>query len=467
MHGARCGSVITAFHETMSLKDSYLATKRHHSLIVYIIGIVKTLFNGSRIHSSKRSMGNTLPRKSQPIYLDYNATTPLRKEVIDTMKPYLEHFGNPSSSHVFGTAPKRALAEARLRVAEAIHAPTPDAVYFCSCGTEADNWAIWSAVCTYKSHCQGKIPHVLSTVVEHPAVIKFLEQLESMGMCEYSLMEVSKPEGLLERDVLEKSMRENTCLVSVMHSNNEIGTIQDFSMICSALEKENERRTAQGGRPILLHSDMAQSVGRCQLDVQSNDLMIDMGTIVAHKFGGPKGIAALYIRPGVDAVPLLAGGGQERGLRSGTECILLAAGMGEAIYQACRNVDLAIAEMRGKRDLLRKALTKLLFEDPRVVYRIHETKDPKQQLPNTLAFSIRGIDSRQVISKLSDVLAISAGSACHSSASGPGGSVLEGIGCPADLQAGTFRLSIGHFTTTKEIEQAAIILSNAIKEEFK
>lgn len=405
-------------------------------------------------------MGTGLSQ-SRPIYLDYNATTPLRREVVEKMKPYLEHFGNPSSNHAYANAPREALREARIRVAEAINADTPDSVYFCSCGTEADNWAIWSAVCSYTSAGLGRKPHVLSTRIEHPAVIAFLEQLSGLGMCEYTLMDVSHPEGLLERHVLEKSIQENTCLVSIMHSNNEIGTIQDFSMISKVVKKENEGRG--GSERIVLHSDMAQSVGRCHLDVQT--LMIDMGTVVAHKFGGPKGIAALYIRPGVDAVPLLAGGGQEGGLRSGTECTLLIAGMGEAIFQACANIDSSIQDMREKRDLMRKLMDELLFDDSRVEYRIHETKDPQQQLPNTLAFSVRGVDSKRVIVSLGNVLAISAGSACHSGGTA-GGSVLEGIGCPEDLQRGTFRVSVGHFTTIQDIHSAASILSNAIKEEL-
>lgn len=408
--------------------------------------------------------GPSRARSAPPIYLDYNATTPLRKEVIQKMKPYLEHFGNPSSNHAYGDAPRVALQEARTRVAKAINS-SPESIYFCSCGTEADNWAIWSAVSTYSSLNTGKKPHILSTVIEHPAVIKFLEHLSKMGMCEYTLMNVSTPEGFLERQVLEESIQENTCLVSIMHSNNEIGTIQDFSMISEVVKNENIRR--RGLQPaVLLHSDMAQSIGRCHIDVQCDDMMIDMGTIVAHKFGGPKGVAAFYIRPKTDVVPFLHGGGQESNLRSGTECVLLIAGMGEAIYHACNNLDDNIAGMREMRDLLRKRMTELLFDDDRVVYRIHETKDPNRQLPNTLAFSVRGVDSKCVISKLGDVLAISAGSACHSGAAA-GGSVLQGIGCPEDLQSGTFRLSVGHFTTKDDVQNAAVILSKAIKEELQ
>lgn len=411
-------------------------------------------------------MGHALSRASsaQPIYLDYNATTPLRKEVIQKMKPYLECFGNPSSNHAYGDAPRAALDEARMRVAQAINS-TPDAIYFCSCGTEADNWAIWSAVCSYSSLNTGKKPHIISTVIEHPAVIKFLEHLSDMGMCQYTLMDVSTPEGFLERHVLESSIQNNTCLVTVMHSNNEIGTIQDFSMISEVVKNENIRR-GESQPALLLHSDMAQSVGRCHIDVQSDDMMIDMGTIVAHKFGGPKGVAALYIRPGVQAFPFLHGGGQEKSMRSGTECVLLIAGMGEAIYCACKDIDTDIEGMREKRDMLRNLMQQYLFDNAHVVYQIHETRDPKRQLPNTLSFSVRGVDSKRIISKLGNVLAISAGSACHSSARA-GGSVLQSIGCPEDLQTGTFRVSVGHFTTKSDVQNAAIILSNAIKEELK
>lgn len=393
---------------------------------------------------------------ANPIYLDYNATTPVRQEAIDKMSPFLYHYGNPSSSHVLGDLPKQALREARHEVAQAVGASTEeDSIYFCSCGTEADNWAIWSAISGYRMRYPDRLPHVVSSVIEHPAVLVFLEQLQTLKLLEYDLVPVDS-EGFLDLNALESFIREETCLVTIMHSNNEIGTIQRFSDICKIVRNFHH---------VLLHSDMAQSVGRAPINL--SDMGIDMCTIVAHKFGGPKGVAALYCRPGTELHPFLNGGGQEHGMRSGTENVLLAVGMGEAIRCACKDVENSIQDMRSKRDLLFDLLHEQLLDrlNAQGLLKVHGPQDDMYRLPNTLSFGVKGIDSRAVIQSLREKVAMSSGSACHSG-SASGGGVLNAVGCPLQYQMGTFRLSVGHYSTREEIETAAGLIVNAIETEL-
>lgn len=402
------------------------------------------------------TMGAMQHANSNTIYLDYNATTPVRQEAIDKMSPFLYHYGNPSSSHVLGDLPKQALREARHEVAQAVGVSADDnSIYFCSCGTEADNWAIWSAISGYRRRHPDRMPHVVSSVIEHPAVLILLEQLHGLKLLEYDLVPVDS-EGFLDLSALESSIREETCLVTVMHSNNEIGTIQRFSDICRIVGNFNH---------VLLHSDMAQSIGRAPINL--SDMRIDMCTIVAHKFGGPKGVAALYCRPGTELRPFLGGGGQEQGMRSGTENVLLAVGMGEAIRCACKDVESSIQDMRGKRDVLFELLNEKLLDrlNRQGLLKVHGPKDDEYRLPNTLSFGIKGIDSRIVIQSLREKVAMSSGSACHSG-SASGGGVLNAVGCPIEYQMGTFRLSVGHYSTRKEIENAAELIVDAIEAEL-
>lgn len=403
-------------------------------------------------------MGAEKHANPSTIYLDYNATTPVRQEAIDKMSPFLYHYGNPSSSHVFGDLPKQALREARHKVAEAVGVSADDnSIYFCSCGTEADNWAIWSAICGYRMKHPDRMPHVVSSVIEHPAVLVFLERLQQLKLLEYDLVRVDS-EGFVDLSGLESSIRAETCLVTIMHSNNEIGTIQNFDPMYAIVKDRCDQ-------DILLHSDLAQSIGRAPINL--NDMRLDMCTIVAHKFGGPKGIAVLYCRPGTELHPFVLGGGQEQGMRSGTENVLLAVGMGEAIRCACKDIDSSIQDMRSKRDLLSGLLHEKVLDrlNKEGVLMIHGPEDDTYRLPNTLSFSIKGIDSRIVIQSLREQVAMSSGSACHSG-SASGGGVLNAVGCPLEYQMGTFRLSVGHYSTCEEIETAAELIADSIQHEL-
>jgi cysteine desulfurase len=396
-------------------------------------------------------MTHCTTKSNRCIYLDYNATTPLRESVIQVMTPLLHAFGNPSSGHCFSDGPKAALEKAREQVCTSLGLNwndnatnnNPGGVYFCSCGTEADNWAIWSAVCTHHRHHTHKESascHVVASVIEHPAVIQFLKQLKSIGMLEYDLVRVDG-QGFVDLDHLRECVRPTTCLVTIMHSNNEIGVIQNMNDIVKIV-----RDCCSSS--CLIHSDLAQSIGRCREGILSEMMTqsLDMATIVGHKFGGPKGIAALYVTsPSVPLEPFICGGGQEFGKRSGTENVLLIAGMGDAIHHAMSCCDEQVEDMMALRNQLYRVLDEELFQkiDPDDVYFLGPFMDEKSMLPNTLSFCIRGLDSSRVIHALRDSVAFSSGSACHSSGDSES-SILSLLGVPSEFHRGMCRLSVGH-----------------------
>lgn len=386
----------------------------------------------------------------KPIYLDYNATTPIRPEAVLAMQPYLQgQFGNPSSKHKLGQESRKGMEYARSQVAEALHAASKDEIYFCSCGTEADNWAIFGTVSAWKRKRPESIPHVISSCTEHPAVIKQLEALKRLHLLDYTLVGVDE-KGFVHVDELVDSIREETCLVSIMHSNNEIGTIQDIENMVKKVKKK--------GDWIYFHTDAAQSVGKIDIDLVR--LNVDMCTIVGHKFGAPKGVAALYIRDGVSIDPFLYGGGQEHGLRSGTENVLLAAAMGAAIEAACSEID--VEEMNRLRNRLLHNLVADL--EPEVDYMVHgpeklEDTNGIVRLPNTLSISFKSVEASMVLDTLANQVAASAGSACHGSAvSG----VLSSIQVPNEFIRGTLRLSVGFETTDHDVDEAARLISQCL-----
>lgn len=269
------------------------------------------------------------------IYLDYNATTPVYIEVFESMVPYFTHyFGNPSSSHLFGPTPKRAIELARLQVAKLISCTAPyDEIIFTGCGTESDNRAIDIAIHQYLQQrglsirtCPNEqLPEVLTTRMEHPAVLCHLRVLKLQGLLKLVILPVTN-EGFVLLPELEKALTKNTALVSIMHSNNEVGTLQPIRAISHIISNFNKREKTK----ILFHSDAAQSVGKVPIDVQF--LGVDMLTIVGHKYGAPKGIGILYARRStVTEIPqLLVGGGQEKGRRGGTENVPYIVGLGTA-----------------------------------------------------------------------------------------------------------------------------------------
>ena len=368
------------------------------------------------------------------IYLDYNATTPHDPEVIEAMRPYLEHdFGNPSSTHAFGERPRRAVAAARRAVAELIGAGAEEVV-FTGGGTEANNYAVIGAARARR----GEGNHIITSAIEHPAVLEPCAALAREGF-EVTRLPVDK-HGLVSSAEVEAALRPDTVLISVMHANNEIGTVQPIAEIAAVAH-------AHGA---LMHTDAAQSLGKIPVDV--DELGVDLLTVAGHKLYAPKGVGALYLRSGVTLENLVHGGGQEGGRRPGTENVLEIAGLGAACAVAKRDLERNAEVMRTTRDLLHERLA--------VSAELRLNGHPEKRLPNTLNVSLRGVDAGALLAALRDRVAASAGSACHADAVAAS-PVIRALGVADDWAMGTVRFSTGKFTTNEEIERAAELILNA------
>ena len=358
------------------------------------------------------------------IYLDYNASTPIAPAVQAAMAPFLAgHYGNPSSGHWAAVPAAQAVAAARAQVADLLGC-SPAEIVFTSGGTESNNAALLGA---FWAAC-GNGHHIVTTRVEHPAVIEPCRFLERLGV-EITYVGVDA-HGLVDPGDIAAAIRPDTILVSVMHANNEVGTIQPIAEIA--------RITRKAG--LLLHSDAAQSVGKVPTKV--DELDVDLFSLAGHKFYGPKGVGALYIREGTRLEPLLHGAGHESGRRAGTENVLLDVGFGAAAELAA---DLAWTQgVREQRDWLWAELQKAWGD--RVVLNGH----PTRRLPNTLSVSFVGRRGADILAALPEVAA-STGSACHADevTLSP---VLEAMGVPLDVGAGAIRLSLGRMTTHAEVE---------------
>ena len=372
----------------------------------------------------------------QPVYLDYNATTPIDREVADFMIPFIRgNFGNPSSTHLYGIESKTAIENARKSLAKLINCAPPE-IIFTSGGTESNNFAIIGAAMANKD----KGNHIITSNIEHPAVLEVCKALEKEGF-EISYLQVDKY-GIVETEELRKAIRSGTILISIMHANNETGTIQNISEL-SALAHKNG---------ILFHSDAAQSVGKIKTDVQ--ELGVDLLSIAGHKFYAPKGIGALYIREGVKLKKIMHGANHEHNLRPGTENVLQIAGLGKAAEIALRDFDRNYAIMKETRDLLFSLIKK---EIPSVILNGH--KD--QVLPNTLNISFPGMDAGTLLSELVEVAA-SAGAACHADDIEIS-HVLQALHVPAEVAMGTIRFSTGKNTSNEEIFTASSVIAEKAK----
>ncbi|TWJ19754.1 cysteine desulfurase family protein [Geobacter argillaceus] len=364
----------------------------------------------------------------KPIYLDYNATTPHDPEVIAAMRPYLEeHFGNPSSSHWYGEQTRRAVEAAREQVASLLNC-LPSEIVFTSGGTESNNWAIKGIVSAHRN--RGN--HIITTRIEHPAVTEVCACLEGQGF-DVTYLPVDEY-GMVHVADVEKAITPQTILISVMHANNEVGTIQPIPSIAS-LARE---------RGIIVHTDAAQSVGKITTDV--NSLGVDLLSIAGHKLYAPKGIGALYIREGTQLAKFIHGAGHEQGRRAGTENVLEIVGLGKACEIAWSGLEKNGLHMKKMRDRLHSGLCD----------RIHTVKyngHPRECLPNTMSLSFHGLDATALISGISDQVAVSAGSACHSGECkiSP---VLQAMNLPVEWARGTIRFSTGRMTTEGEIDRA-------------
>ncbi|MEV2255928.1 cysteine desulfurase family protein [Streptomyces sp. NPDC050147] len=372
-----------------------------------------------------------------PVYLDYNATTPVDPRVATAMWPYLtDFFGNPSSDHPYADAPRRALDQARAQVAGLIGA-RPGEVIFTASGSEADLLALRGTVlASGHSH-----PHVITQATEHPAILETCRSLERLHGVRVTVLPVDG-HGLVDPAALAAALTEDTVLVSVMAANNETGALQPIAEL-AALTREHGA---------LFHCDAAQAAGKISLDV--GELGVDLLTIVGHKMYAPKGAAALYVREGVRLEPVVYGGGQERGLRAGTENVALAAALGTAAQLAADELAAgAPARLAVLRDDLHQRLAAALPD------RIRLNGPEKERLPNTLNISVEGALGHEILAA-ADWVAASTGSACHSGTHTPS-PVLSEMGLDTARALGALRLSLGRWTTEKAIETAAAALIEA------
>ncbi|MBD3221665.1 aminotransferase class V-fold PLP-dependent enzyme [bacterium] len=374
---------------------------------------------------------------TEPIYLDHNATTPVAPEVADAMEPFLrDHFGNPSSSHALGRRARAAVDEARAEVARLIGA-TPDEIVFTSGGSEADNMAVFGVVAARAPGRRG----VVTSAVEHPAVLEPCRVLERQGT-PLTVLGVD-PAGRLDLAAAADAIGPGTALVSVMHANNEVGTIQPIAELAELCRD----------RGAWLHTDAAQSVGKVPVDVET--LGVDLLTVAAHKLYGPKGIGALYVRRGHEIPRLIHGAGHERGRRAGTENVLAIVGLGAAARLARAELDDRVAHARAMRDRLRARLGER-FGDL-VVH-----GDPERGLPNTLSVALPGVRAADLLAALGDQVAASPGAACHADGIAVS-SVLTAMDVPLDVATGTVRLSVGRTTTGTDVDRAAAVIAAAVE----
>jgi cysteine desulfurase len=376
-----------------------------------------------------------------PIYLDYNATTPLDPAVLEAMLPYLrEHFGNPSSAHVFGRKTHAAVETARQQVGELLGAHA-DEIVFTGGGSEASNQAIKGAVFAKLHGALGNAAgdfHIITSAVEHPATLQPCAFLERLG-CRITVLRVDSY-GCVDPVAVRKALGGGATIISIMHANNEVGTLQPIRDI-AAIARE---------RGVLLHTDAAQSVGKIEVNV--NELGVDLLSVAGHKLYAPKGVGALYVRRGVKLEPLIHGAGHEAGRRAGTENVPYIVSLGAACAVAFRSLPAATRRLRQLRDGLWDRLRSALGD--RVVLNGH----PELRLPNTLNVSFVDQVGADLLQAVPEVAA-STGSACHEGQvkMSP---VLEAMGVPRELGQGAVRLSVGRFTTEDEIDRAAAALAN-------
>jgi cysteine desulfurase len=368
----------------------------------------------------------------RPIYLDCHATTPIDERVLEAMLPYFtEHFGNPASiSHVYGWEAEAAVKKARQTLADAIHA-TPEEIVFTSGATEANNLAIKGVAEAYFS--QGR--HIITVQTEHNAVLDPCDYLKSLGF-EVTFLPVQQ-DGLIDLAQLEKAIRPDTILVSVMAANNEIGVLQPLAEM-GAICRQHQ---------VLFHTDAAQAIAKIPLDVEA--MKIDLMSLTAHKVYGPKGIGALYVRrrnPRVQLSPQIHGGGHERGMRSGTLYTPQIVGFAKA-------VELGLAEQTTESERLTQ-LRQRLWQQLSQLGGIHLNGHPTQRLSGNLNISVEGVDGSALLLGLQPVVAISSGAACSSTKTAPS-HVLMALGHSEQLAYASVRFGIGRFTTASEIDKVA------------
>ena len=372
------------------------------------------------------------------VYADNAATTKMSQHAIQAMLPYFDNiYGNPSSLHTVGQEAKEVLEDARARVAACLGAEARE-ILFTSGGSEADNQAIISAA-RYGAR-KGK-KHIISTAFEHHAVLHTLNKLEKEGF-EITLLDVSQGHNITAQQVKD-AIREDTCLVTVMYANNEIGSVLPIPEI-GAICKE---------AGVVFHTDAVQAAGHIQIDVKAQN--IDMLSLSGHKFHGPKGVGALYVRRGLPLVNLIEGGAQERGKRAGTENIPGICGLAAALEDACANLEENAAKVTALRDKLIEGLSKI----PHCAL----NGDPVNRLPGNVSFCFEGIEGESLLLLLdAKGVCASSGSACTSGSLDPS-HVLLAIGRVHDVAHGSLRLSLCHYNTEEEIDHILTVVPEVVQ----
>ena len=374
----------------------------------------------------------------RPVYLDNNATTAVAPEVLDEMLPYLEEFyGNPSSMHTFGGRVHKKIEEARAKVAALIGA-APEEITFTGCGTESDNTALMSAVESYPHK-----RHVITTRVEHPAVLNFCRHLARKGWrATYLSVDAA---GRLDMDALTTALNDDVAVVSIMYANNETGVIFPVKEISEILHERN----------IVFHTDAVQAAGKIALDVKK--LNINMLSLSGHKLHAPKGIGALYVRKGTRFSPYIIGGHQELGRRAGTENVASIIALGKAAELAMRKFDEEASHVRMLRDRLEQALVGCC-PDAQI------NGDIEHRLPNTTNISFGFVEGEAILLRLDEYgICASSGSACTSGSLEPS-HVLRAMGVPCTFINGSVRFSLSRYNTEKEIDRVIEVLPGVIRD---
>ena len=371
------------------------------------------------------------------IYLDNAASTQVHEKVVDEMLPYFkEQFGNPSSIHKYGRLASMAVQNARKRIATLVNAE-PKEILLTSGGTESNNTALYGIA----HRSKGK--HIITSSIEHDAILEPCKLLERKGF-QVTYLPVDK-HGLVSLGDLKNVISSDTCLISIMFANNEVGTIQPIKEICKLAHEKN----------IPMHTDAVQAIGKIPIDVK--DLGVDLLSISSHKINGPKGVGALYIKNGIKLDPLILGGGQENGLRSGTENVPNIVGFGKACQVAKENME---QNEQHFRKLGAKLTSRILQEIPHVTFNGH----PEKRIPNNIHFTFLGVNGEDLIIKLDENgIAASTGSAC-SVRTQKASHVLKAMGFSHEQISGSLRLTIGTSNTEKEIDDTVEILKKVVNE---
>lgn len=376
----------------------------------------------------------------QRVYLDNAATTRVRPEVVQAMLPYFtEIYGNPSSLHTFAQEAAKGIADARSSVAQALHAASPEEIIFTGGGSESDNMVLRGIAQAYAK--KGR--HIITSAVEHHAVLHTLQAMEREGIVEVTYLPVDA-DGKVSVESVAAAIRPDTILVSIMFANNEVGTIMPIPEIGRVCHEKG----------VLFHTDAVQAVGHVPIDVQQ--MQIDLLSLSAHKFHGPKGVGALYVKKGVRLPALILGGGQERKKRAGTENVPGIVGLGVAISHAVEHMEENAAHMRALRD-------KLIAGIPSAIPDVKLNGHPTDRLPNNVNFSIRYIEGESILLMLDiNGIAASSGSACTSGSLDPS-HVLLAMGLTHEVAHGSLRLSLSEYTTEQEIDYVLELLPKIVE----